>query len=489
MKDITVIIHTSGNKIEEERTLKTVSGWVKRVVFVKARCDYGDSKDTITAIKSRRKNKGRRSEDIGQKVESGWVLELNAGEEVSIPLKIELRQLSENTDFSGYEIPIIANYTDVWSLACKGRESFYKARGRHSGAIGRLNNPVRGYIKHEASGNITANSEIKNILVVKMRGIGDTVLATPAFKNLKRTFPEANIFALVKKAGLSALTCNPNLSGVIIYNGFFKTLLRVRVGNFDIAIAAQAGFRSALLAKLSGAKLLSVNNHNGKNYFSSVLVDKPEEYENAIERDLDGLRALGIPSPEHKPEVFVYPSEIGKAVNIFKKLGFRKHEKVIGLNPSASKENKMWGRERYAQLADRLKGLSGIRVLFFTDPSNKKLVFEITGLMKTKVAILGVKSLREVAGVISKLDLYIGNDSGLSHIAAGLNTPTITIIGPDEAKIFHPYTEADKHYVVSKDVECKPCWKEGCKYNNDCLRKVTVDDVYEVVKKWKRSAQ
>ena len=85
MKDITVLIHTSGNRIEEDRTLKTVSGWVKRVEFVRER-----------SVKK-------------QMVKAGWVLELKAGEEVSIPLKIELRELTESADISRYEIPLVVN--------------------------------------------------------------------------------------------------------------------------------------------------------------------------------------------------------------------------------------------------------------------------------------------------------------------------------------------------------------------------------------------
>ncbi|MEI7905154.1 MAG: glycosyltransferase family 9 protein, partial [Candidatus Firestonebacteria bacterium] len=148
-----------------------------------------------------------------------------------------------------------------------------------------------------------------------------------------------------------------------------------------------------------------------------------------------------------------------------------------------------WGKEKYAELADRLMELQAFSVLFFTDPLNKTLIPEITGMMKNKAAVIGAKSIREVSGVISKLSLYIGNDSGLSHIAAGLNTPTITIVGPDEAAIFHPYPRGERHFIVSKDVSCKPCWKENCDKGNTCLDKVTVNEVYKVVEKWKKLAR
>ncbi len=465
MKDITVLIHTSGNRIEEDRTLKTVSGWVKRVEFV------------------------RESSVKKQMVKAGWVLELKAGEEVSIPLKIELRELTESADISRYEIPLVVNYTDVWKKGSPGRECFYRAQHKNKGVAGGLKNPIRSYIRHGLKKNALGNTSVNNILVIKMRGIGDTVLATPVFKNLRLRFPRAKIIALVKKESLSVLDGNRNLNGVLAYDGFLKTLIKLRKEKYDLALCAQAGFSSALLAKLSGARILSVNNHNGRNYFSSVLVDKPEEYENAVERDLDCLRALGLPVVESKPEVYVCSSEVARAEKTFKALGIKRAVKVIGINPSASKENKRWGKERYAELADRLMELQAFSVLFFTDPLNKTLIPEITGMMKNKAAVIGAKSIREVSGVISKLSLYIGNDSGLSHIAAGLNTPTITIVGPDEAAIFHPYPRGERHFIVSKDVSCKPCWKENCDKGNTCLDKVTVNEVYKVVEKWKKLAR
>ena len=436
--NITAVINHNGDEESLERTVKSVSGWVSGIYVVRP----GGSKS-------------------GHQI-AGWLLGLNSGEEVSIPLKREIRTLLGNKPNKNnpgtYVIPVIRNVKDTWRLVCPGSARLFFAGS--SEKTGNLDNPIRDYIKHKPCAAIPEGAKIKRVLVVKLRGIGDTVLLTPLFLALKKSFPGVLTEAVVKSESALLLAGQKNLASAIAYEGFFKTLLKIWKKKYDLAIVPQASFRSALLARLSGATLLSVNNHNGKNYFSSVLVDKPQEYENAVERDLDCVRALGLKASFSKPKITVTAVERKKGRALLRKFGVSKNVKAVIINPSASKRNKLWPEKYFAAFTDMISAGKNVRALVLTDPAKAEMAAATVSLSKSAPVLMPPLRLRDVLGLLSVAGLYVGNDSGLSHAAAALGTPTITIVGPDEPRIFHPYKEEDGNYIVSKDRYCKPCWKE-----------------------------
>ncbi|MFH1073466.1 MAG: glycosyltransferase family 9 protein, partial [Candidatus Firestonebacteria bacterium] len=233
-------------------------------------------------------------------------------------------------------------------------------------------------------------------------------------------------------------------------------------------------------AAASKADFKVVNNHNGKNYFTSIRVGKPEEYEDAIERDLDCLRAVGIPVRSRKVKIWLSKDE---SIDI-QKLGFsvRNKDKIIGISVSASRQNKMWFKERFAELADKLIEDYHFKVIYIEDPGNPETLKQIVRLMKSKPFTICERNLRKVIALISGFDLFIGNDSGLLHAAVALGIPSISIVGPEEPKIFNPYSSRDKHYTLSADVDCKPCWKNACS-RPLCLEAISVNQVLQSVVK------
>jgi ADP-heptose:LPS heptosyltransferase len=101
--------------------------------------------------------------------------------------------------------------------------------------------------------------EIKRILVVRLRFIGDVLLTTPLLKNLKTALPEAKIYYLTEKAPARILDCNPNVSGIIeLEKGsileMLRTVKKIRMLKFDLAIDIFGNPRSSLLTAFSGAK-------------------------------------------------------------------------------------------------------------------------------------------------------------------------------------------------------------------------------------------
>ncbi len=465
-----------------ERCLKTVEGWVNEII-IPASGSIKIDQELINKYKLRiihcNNGKGDIAEQGIKASNSDWVLVLEPDEEVSIPLKREILTNLPQVKKDFIKVPIIVNSGDVWKIENRKVRLFRRCAGEAVPGYGIFINPIRHYKDFIFPGNPVTAKEIRSILVIKMRGLGDTVLMTPLLQTLKSYYLNASITCAVKPGSEDVLSGNPYVERIIICKSFLNAFFKIAFSRkYDIVLCPQASRSAAILGLVSRAPLRVINNHNGKNYFTTMRVKKPEEYEDAVDRDLDCARALGLPVKIKKVKVYTAKNATLDLVDH----GSAPSRLFAGISVSASKKNKMWAKERYAELADKLIKDNGYKVIFFDDPSDPEALKQVLDRMKNKPCFVSEKKLGKVIQLISKLDVFIGNDSGLAHIAAGLDIPTVTIIGPDEPKIFHPYSEKDRHFILNSVQNCKPCWKDSCDFPV-CLDNISVSEVLDAVKK------
>lgn len=334
--------------------------------------------------------------------------------------------------------------------------------------------------------------KIKNILLVKVRGIGDTVLLTPSIGTVKEKFPDAKIVVLTSILGSSILENNPYLDEIIIYDrnklknpiNHLSFLSKIREEKFDLAINFHASFRSALLVCLSGAKLKIVHNHSGKNYFSNIEISAKKEQKSAIERDFDCLRALGVEPVSKETKIYLSESEKDFGKKFLHNLLAQNGDvpKFIGLNPGANRPCKRWIEERFAELADKIIEKYKSKIIIFSGPGEEYIAEKIVKLMKNKAYLIKNLDLRQVVSIISHCNLLIGNDNGLFHIAVALGVSTITIFGPENPVEWHPYDHlpTDKHIAISRMLPCMNCGRIDCE-TNECINLITVTEVFEKI--------
>ncbi|OGF47170.1 MAG: hypothetical protein A2231_09445 [Candidatus Firestonebacteria bacterium RIFOXYA2_FULL_40_8] len=481
---ISAVIIVNEKSATLERCLKTVCGWTSEILLVSNSFNK-ISKNLVKKYGAKvlifEENKEKMIRMGIKYSKADWVVVLNSFEEVSIPLKIEMRMKLSSVMQNSVNVNILKNDYDIWKPKPSIETRIFKRyTWQKSNKSAIFNNSIREWVPQVLPEKpLFKKQNIKKILVIKLRGIGDTVLMTPLVSNLKRYYKEASITCVITRPGKEILKNNSNVNRIITFDGFFDTFLQVfMAGRFDMVICPQASRKSALLSLAARAPVKIVNNHNGRNYFTTVRVGKPEEYEDAIDRDLDCLRTIGIPVKTKKVEVNLLKNEKYD----IRKYGFSGKDKLIGISVSASRKNKMWFKERFAELADKLIKDYNFKIIFIEDPKDPDALKQVIRLMKNKPFTICERNLRKVMALLSGFDLFIGNDSGLLHIAVALEIPSISIVGPEEAVIFNPYSEKDRHYVLSADLDCKPCWKDDCILPL-CLDAISVDQVLKSVLK------
>jgi ADP-heptose:LPS heptosyltransferase len=151
-----------------------------------------------------------------------------------------------------------------------------------------------------------------------------------------------------------------------------------------------------------------------------------------------------------------------------------------------------WPVERFAEVTNKLSE-AGARVLLLGGPDEVDLVARLEGLTKGAVLNLaGKTSLKELAAVLGECDVFVGNDSGVMHVAAAVGTPVVAVFGPSNYRAWGPYPgwetrygEGIEHVVVRVDCPCGPCLYRGFELGRrdgcaevDCLREISAEMVY-----------
>lgn len=155
---------------------------------------------------------------------------------------------------------------------------------------------------------------------------------------------------------------------------------------------------------------------------------------------------------------------------------------TVGIHPATGSSVRQWPVTHFARLADLLISKMGARVLFFGTGQDSDMVDDIMGLMENRRAtsLAGELSLTDFMAFCAKLDLFIGNVSGPSHIAGASGVPTLTInagqVSPYE---WHPLGAAT--LSVRMDLPCSPCYfalPKHCPYGLKCLKMLWPEKVY-----------
>jgi len=328
---------------------------------------------------------------------------------------------------------------------------------------------------------------MKNILVIKLRYIGDVLLATPVLRTLRDRFPHARLTMAVNEGTEDVLKWNPDLDEVLVVDrgGLvqqIRFLHEVRRRRFDCVIDLTDGDRSAMLSRLSGAPVRIGFNEERRwrgLLYTSVAQTRSDVI-HRMERDLEAVRILGI-EPKVSPLVLHTSHQdeedaarlLGEAG-----LGTDSPSPLVMLHPGARYWFKAWPAERFATLADRLTDAYGCRVLVGGDANDREMAHAIRARAHSAPALLaGHTTLLQFAAVLKRCALFVGNDNGPMHMAAALGTPVVGLFGPSDPSVWRP--RGRKVEVLYKGLDCRRCFHPTCtRGDQNCMRLITVDEVF-----------
>ncbi len=326
---------------------------------------------------------------------------------------------------------------------------------------------------------------VKNILVSRLRFMGDIILTTPLLDALKQAWPGSRITYLAETPWISLLENHPHADRLLALDknsrrseaGIVWRLMRQK---FDLAIDLFGNPRSALLTWTSGARTRIGGNFRGRRHFYTHRITSPPHDTPAIDFHLSYLQPLKIQYKKNSPAINVTPEEKLWAIDYLQRRGFDTKGTIVGLHPGASWPAKMWFAGRFAVTANRLYQKRGVQILFTMGPGEQEIVRAVVRSCHFSVIEPRLLTIRQLAAVIQQLDVYVSNDCGPMHLGPAVGTPTVGIFGPGEPDIWFPYSTRKGHRLVLKNIDCSRCGKDFCE-KMDCMKAVTVGDVYAAI--------
>lgn len=311
---------------------------------------------------------------------------------------------------------------------------------------------------------------IRRVLLVRPDHIGDVICTLPAIHAVRDSLPDAQIDLLIRSSTRSLFReFDEELSGVdfLVFNaswrdrpkrkkfGFrslrrLRRLLRMRAeeidGPYDLAVDFAGDFQSIIAARLAGVRYLVGRGIRG---FGFGLDVEAEEFPNRhqVEFNLDMLEYAGLgPFETKNPALTLSEEELAEGRACIASLTEDPSGSFIGIHPGAGGVERIWSPKLYGELISRIVSTLPVRVLLLGGPDDRQVVDETLKSMKG-VRVRGtiidmcekVQHLRSLMGVMKACRLFIGNDSGPSHIAAALGVPVICIFqGPAEPSVWGP---------------------------------------------------
>ena len=324
-----------------------------------------------------------------------------------------------------------------------------------------------------------------NILVVKLSAIGDVIHALPVSYAIKESFPDAHLTWVVEPPAYGLLAGNPYIDDILVFEkkkfrsigGFLQQIgpfrAKLQSRQYDAALDLQGLFKSAAIVWLSEAplRLGTCNMRECSDKISRPVIGAHAKG-HIVERYLDVARELGCRVDTVRFPVDISARDTDIAERILQQAGANPQLPYVVLAVGANWPNKRWQPASYAQLSDWLYDQRIIPVLVGNGVVDEQLAGDICAAAGIPpVDITGKTTLKQLAAVMRNARCVVGGDTGPVHLAAGLGTKTIMLMGPTDANRNGPYGQPENAIEVNRP--CRYCWKRACPKRVACLARIT----------------
>ncbi|HEX5417713.1 MAG TPA: glycosyltransferase family 9 protein [Chloroflexota bacterium] len=347
--------------------------------------------------------------------------------------------------------------------------------------------------------------DAKRILVVRLDNLGDVLLATPAFRAIRRARPAASITLFAGPAGAPVKGLIPDLDDVVVHRAPWmdpdhalsqepareqEIIATIRDGHYDGAIIFTSYHQSALpaayLCYLAGVPLRHAASIDGPGSLLTSRHHPPDRVMHEVERGLDLVGGLGIPPAEDT--LVLRPRDADRqAMRGYVGSVRRARCPVVAIHPGCTCPTRTYPPELFARAAAALETELGARILWTGSSAERNLVEEIrssaraAGAPDGGISLAGQTDLSRLAALLGAADVVVTNNTGPMHVAAAMGTPVAALFAltnpPEE---WHPWKVP--HRLLNHDVPCRLCYRRVCPFGHECLRLVTADEVVAAVR-------
>lgn len=333
--------------------------------------------------------------------------------------------------------------------------------------------------------------KINNILLIRLDHIGDVLYSTHLPQAIKQFYPKAKITFLVSNAAKEILINNPYIDKIVCYdapwfkrNGkkvfefkrFLELAKELGKDKYDLGIDLRGDIRHIILMVLARIKFKAGFGITGGGF----LLEQEAVHRNGrhpIEHNLDLLKSIGLNPDSAEPQLYISADAADSADKLLKENNIdRNNDLIIIIHPYAGYISKNWRNDRFAGLMGILNRRHNAKLILTGSKENRDDIDNIISLSKIEALnAAGKTSLQSLVALIKQSALFIGVDSGPSHIAALSGRPAVLLYsGTNKKEEWAPRT--NNTVVIQKNVACGNCGRIDCD-KHTCMDAISVEDV------------
>ncbi|HWQ32382.1 MAG TPA: glycosyltransferase family 9 protein [Blastocatellia bacterium] len=287
-------------------------------------------------------------------------------------------------------------------------------------------------------------SDPRNLLIVHIAGLGETILALPALRSLRHHLSAARVTVASSPVGAEVLQLSGCVNEVLTIGRLrhgeiaapratwrsLKSLREASHHRYDLAIEFKSGTESAVLMNFA-RPLRRLNAprkglHRLVGLVTNLLSRSSQSYRHLAQQYLELLEPLGVRPLEAAPKLSTDREADERIEKLLRKNRLKPGELLVGIHPGAGSAQQRWPAERFASLAARFIYNFNARVILLSGPRERGLVRKVAAsLPKERIVLPGLPDVSELASMLARLSIFIGNHSGPAHLAAAVGAPVV----------------------------------------------------------------
>ena len=330
---------------------------------------------------------------------------------------------------------------------------------------------------------------MKRVLLIKLTSLGDLIHALPALSDAQDARPGIEFDWVVDEGFREIALWHPVVKGIITtrhrewrgalassetHDSIGKTIAQIRSKEYDLVIDGQGNFKTALLSLFARGPRAGFDSASVREWVAHLAYERRYAASKSAHA-IDRLRrlfaqALGCPLPDSAPDFRIQRER-------FVKPKFDLPKDYLVFIHSASWKTKLWPERHWIDLIDKC-AQAGFRVLLPWGNAQEEARAKRLAI-RSEAQVLPKLALSEIGYAIERARACVCMDTGLSHLAAALDVPSITLYGATDSGLIGASGASQVH--LKSDRFCSPCQAKTCRYSsgdNPCLEMIGPERVY-----------
>lgn len=345
---------------------------------------------------------------------------------------------------------------------------------------------------------MTSANDIKKILVIRFRRVGDAVLGTSLCTSLRKTFPNAEIHYLLNTPIAPLYEGHPDIDQVIKFDSsddksFFRYIRRVwtivRANKYDVIIDMRGTVRTLLFSLLSPFTVFRIGTRKGYSFLAlnHAVDNRGDKTSNMIEHNLAFLKPLEQVA-EVKPcrdfRLYVTDAEKQHFHDYMQQAGIDFAKPVILAVVSARLQHKIWDKQQMKQVLRQIIDNYDAQIIFNFVNAEREFALNVHQEMNNHTNIftnIEANSLRDLCALSANCDFFFGNEGGARHLAQALDVPSFAIFPPKISKSRWLPGQGERFAGISPDDFRSKAEQKSMTYEAR-FNLITVERVWDLLK-------